>query len=81
MLSCASSADRGLRFTPLSFDGEGRQNVSEEVWFSGHLLCFEHFLICSREFRPTPIVQNGRLMGAVNIFDGKPACYVWLVQF
>jgi len=54
-LTQMSSGDRRLRvFRPA-------------VWFSGHLLCFEHFLSCTPKCRPRAGVQNARLTEAVNI--------------
>jgi len=35
------------------------------VLFSGHLLCFEHFLFCCRRTSPKPGVENVWLARAV----------------
>jgi hypothetical protein len=51
MFSCAERADRSLLFTPLSFNGTPLQEVSGALWFSGHLLYFEHFLSSSAKAR------------------------------
>jgi hypothetical protein len=37
------------------------------VWFSSHLLCFEHFLSSSSKSPLHPCVHNARLTEAVNI--------------
>jgi hypothetical protein len=64
----AQSADlRAVLFTPLSFGGADRLKVSSGLWFSGHLLCFEHFLCSPFASGLRPRVHNARLRGAVNI--------------
>jgi hypothetical protein len=48
--------------------GDGRRRMFRPgVWFSGHLLCFEHFLSSTPKSRPRLRVQNARLTDAVNI--------------
>jgi hypothetical protein len=41
--------------------------IPAALWFSGHLLCFEHFLSSAPKSLPRKRVQNARLTDAVNI--------------
>jgi hypothetical protein len=65
--SCAHTMTAGAAFTALSFEGARAGTFPRALWFSGHLLCFEHFLSSPMESAFRPRVYNGRLRGAVNI--------------
>jgi hypothetical protein len=59
--------DLGALLTPLSSRGVRRGVFPSALWFSSHLLCFEHLFLSSVKNSFRPRVHNARLTDAVNI--------------
>jgi hypothetical protein len=57
----------GAALTQISSGDERRRMFPPAVWFSGHLLCFEHFLSSTPKNPRYPSVHNACLTEAVNI--------------
>jgi hypothetical protein len=64
---CAKTMSARANLTALSFEGGWNGTFPGGLWFSGHLLCFEHFLCSATENRSGRRVHNAGLSGAVNI--------------